>query len=82
MTRGDALDFAMQVNQQKEKRDTRRCGELADDNIRFLTENILLKQENKRLHALNEALAKRVAELEKVEDFERIHAAVTLLCRR
>ncbi len=79
--RGDVLEFAMKVKQQKEKRDTLRCRELADDNIELLTENILLKQENKRLHVQNEALKKRVYELERVDDLEKIHMAVALLCR-
>lgn len=79
--RGDVLEFAMKVKQQKEKRDTLRCRELADDNIELLTENILLKQENKRLRNQNEALKKRVYELERVDDLEKIHMAVALLCR-
>lgn len=79
--RGDVLELAMKVKQQKEKRDTLRCRELADDNIELLTENILMKQENKRLRSQNEALKKRVDELERVEELEKIHMAVALLCR-
>ena len=79
--RGDVLEFAMKVKQQKEKRDTLRCRELADDNIELLAENILLKQENKRMRAQIEALRGRVDALERVDELEKIYRAVNALCQ-